>query len=247
MKGRVKQPLLRCLPLLFLFAPAGVSAANSAIEPVAKDGRWMQRHEEFVARAAQGGIDVLFLGDSITDFWRMPERGLPVWEKEFAPLKAVNFGISADRTQHVLWRLQHGEADGYQPKVVVLLIGTNNTGFERNSSTPRNTTGETIEGITAVVHELRTRFPEAQILFLALFPRDDGGPAQRAQVAEVNAAIAHLDDGQYVHFLDIGDKFLGSDGSIPADIMPDKLHPGTKGYQIWADAIGEPLHRLLGK
>lgn len=239
--------LLRYLPLLSLLAPAGLAAANTAIEPVPKDGRWMQRHEQFVARAAEGDIDVLFLGDSITDFWRQPERGLPVWEKEFAPLNAVNFGISADRTQHVLWRLQNGEAEGYQPKVVVLLIGTNNTGLERGTSTPRNTTEETIEGITAVVHELRTRFPEAQILLHALFPRDDGGPAQRAQVEEVNAAIAHLDDGEHVHFLDIGEKFLGPDGSIPAEIMPDKLHPGTNGYQIWVDAIREPLHRLLGK
>jgi len=164
--------------LLFLastlaFVP-GLFAANTAIDPVPKDGWWMQRHESFVARAAEGDINVLFLGDSITDFWRRSDVGAPVWEREFAPLGAANFGISADRTQHVLWRLDHGEAEGFQPKVVVLLIGTNNTGLERNSDRPRNSTDEVIEGVTAVVHKVRGKFPEARILFHAIFPRESG-------------------------------------------------------------------------
>ena len=207
----------------------------------------MQRHEAFVAEAKQGGIQVLFLGDSITDFWRdtNPQRGgKAVWDREYAPLHAANFGISADRTQNVLWRLEHGEADGYQPKVVVLMIGTNNTGLERDG-TARNTTAEVVEGVTAVVHELRAKFPDAKILFLAIFPRGEKDSPQRAQVAEVNQALAKLNDGQHVFFLDIGGRFLDAEGDIPRDIMPDLLHPSLKGYEIWADAIRGPLLQLL--
>lgn len=234
-----------CLARCVLLLAAAPVFANTAVIPAPKDARWMQRHEAFVARAQQGGINVLFLGDSITDFWRT--RGKAVWDREFVPLGAANFGISGDRTQNVLWRLEHGEADGYQPKVVVLLIGTNNTGRERDSDRPRNTTAEVVEGVAAVVHELRARFPEAKILLLALFPRGTRGSAQRAQVAEVNRSLARLNDGRHVCFLDIGKRFLDpdGDGDIPRSIMPDLLHPSLRGYEIWADAIREPLRRLL--
>ncbi len=221
------------------------AGANTAVEPVPRDEKWMARHAEFVARARQGDIDVLFLGDSITDFWRRGDKGLPVWEREFGHLKAVNFGISADRTQHVLWRLRHGEAEGYQPRVVVLLIGTNNTGFERDKVTPRNTPAETIAGITAVVDELRSRFPAARILLQAIFPRGEPGDPQRVQIAEINAAIAGLHDGVHVTFIDFGAHFLDDEGRLPSDIMADKLHPDLKGYEIWAEAIREPLARLV--
>jgi lysophospholipase L1-like esterase len=233
----------RFLPLALVFLIATVAAANTAIEPGPRDAAWVKRHEGFVAEARQGGIDVLFLGDSITDFWR--DRGRAVWDREFAPLKAANFGISGDRTQHVLWRLRNGEADGYQPKVVVLMIGTNNTGLERDGKTPRNTPPEIIEGVTAVVSELRAKFPEAKILLLAIFPRGDKDSVQRSQVAEVNRALVKLHDGRRVFFLDINDRFLDAGGNIPKDVMPDLLHPSAKGYEIWADAIREPLKKLL--
>ncbi len=236
------------LCLLAALLAASLVRANTAIEPVPRDERWMQRHEAFVAEAKQGGIDVLFLGDSITDFWRDtdPQRGgRAVWDREFAPLHAANFGISGDRTQHVLWRLGHGEADGFRPRVVVLMVGTNNTGLERDGHTVRNTTPEVVEGVTAVVHELRVRFPDAKILSLAIFPRGEKDSPQRAQVAEANRALAKLDDGQHVFFLDLGPRFLGPDGEIPRDLMPDLLHPSLKGYELWADAIREPLRRLL--
>jgi lysophospholipase L1-like esterase len=235
---------MKRLPYLTLvFLIAAVASANTAIESGPRDAAWLKRHEGFVAEAHQGGIDVLFLGDSITDFWR--DRGRAVWDREFAPLKAANFGISGDRTQHVLWRLRNGEADGYQPKVVVLMIGTNNTGLERDGKTPRNTPPEVIEGVTAVVNELRARFPEAKILFLAIFPRGEKDAPQRVQVAEVNRSLAKLHDGRNVFFLDIGDRFLDAAGNPPKDVMPDLLHPSAKGYEIWADAIREPLKQLL--
>ncbi|MFT3780741.1 MAG: GDSL-type esterase/lipase family protein [Nibricoccus sp.] len=220
--------------------------ANSSVEPMPREGGWVKRHDEFVEIAKKGGVDVLFVGDSITDFWRQPERGLAVWEKNFAPLHAANFGISGDRTQHVLWRLRNGELDGIDPRAVVLMIGTNNTGLERDRLTPRNTTAEVIAGVTAIVTELRTKLPHAKILLLAIFPRGERtDDLQRIQIVEINAALAKLHAGKQVHYLDIGKKFLTTDGTLSKEIMPDFLHPGTKGYEIWADAIRDPLAQLL--
>lgn len=222
---------------------------NSAIKPVPRDERWMKRHEGFVELARRGHVDVLFLGDSITDFWRNsnPARGgRAVWDRDFAALSAANFGISADRTQHVLWRLTHGELDEISPKVVVLLIGTNNTGFERDNRTPRNTPPEAAEGVCAIVRLLRAKLPRSKILLLAVFPRGEK-PAdpQRTQGREINARIARLADGSRVRFLDLGPKFLAPDGTLPKEIMPDFLHPSEKGYEIWAAAIKDPLEQML--
>jgi lysophospholipase L1-like esterase len=242
---KITAPLFfRSLLLWTLLVPAVRAAeGNTAIQPVPRDPAWLQRHEGFVAIAKKGGVDVLFLGDSITDFWR--NRGKAVWDANFASLKAANFGISADRTQHVLWRMEHGELDGLKPKVVVLMIGTNNTGKERDGVTPRNQTPEVIEGVTAVVKGLRAKLPETKILLLAIFPRGQRGDPVREQLKEINAAIARLDDGKFVRFLDINPKFLEPDGALSTEIMPDLLHPSAKGYQIWADAIKEPLAELL--
>lgn len=209
---------------------------NTAILAEPRDEAWRQRHLGFVEEAQAGSIDVLFLGDSITDGWRDPAKGRPVWDRYFSEWKAVNFGISADRTQHVLWRLRHGEADGYHPKVVVLLIGTNNTGLENESRLPRNTAAEVISGILAVLEELHARFPEARILLFALFPRNEKDSLNRRQVGEINHALAKLSDA-HISYLDIGDYFLDEEGYIREDLMPDKLHLSTEGYQYWAEAI----------
>ena len=248
----MKTPLPRLgRSLLFaaLFAAATLTAhANTAIEPVPRDASWLKRHEGFVAIAKQGGIDVLFLGDSITDFWRResPAGGKAVWKKNFAPLHAANFGISADRTQHVLWRMANGELDGLSPKVVVLLIGTNNTGVETNGA-PRNTPDEAIQGVTLVVHTLLTKLPHSKILLLGIFPRADpkGPPPESGVIQQMNATLAKMDDGKLVRFLDLGPKLLAPDGKLTKDIMPDLLHPNEKGYEIWSAAIKEPLAEML--
>jgi lysophospholipase L1-like esterase len=240
---------LRAATLAALFAAGALAAfANTAIQPAPRDPNWVKRHEGFVAIAKQGGVDVLFLGDSITDGWRRAERGggKAIWDREFAPLKAANFGISGDRTQHVLWRLENGELAGIKPKAVVLMIGTNNTGLERDGTTPRNTPAETIAGVTAIVNKLRTTLPATKILLLAVFPRGEKPDhPQRLQVNEINRGIARLDDGRHVHFLDINAKFLAPDGTLPKEIMPDFLHPAVKGYELWAAAIKAPLAKLL--
>jgi len=217
--------------------------ANTAVMPVPREETWVKRHEGFVEIARAGGVEVLFLGDSITDGWR--SKGKVLWDAHFAPLKAANFGIGGDRTQHVLWRMQNGELDGISPKVVVVMIGTNNTGFERDRVTPRNTVPEIIEGVTAIVQGLRTKLPAAKVLLLAVFPRGEKDSASRAQVSAVNEGIARLHDGAKVHYLDIGQKFLYPDGTLPTDFMPDLLHPNEVGYAIWAAALKAPLAELL--
>jgi len=228
--------------------PASVPVTNAVVEntatnPVPRSPGWIKRHDGFVQEAKKGGIDILFMGDSITDFWR--NRGSNVWNQYYAPRHAANFGISGDRTQHVLWRIDNGELDGIHPRVVVLMIGTNNTGKENDRKTPRNTVPEVAEGVRAVVNDIRARLPDSKILLLAIFPRGTLDDPQRAQVALINTLIARLDDGKMVKFLDIGPRFLDFDGTLPRSIMPDLLHPNAKGYQMWADAINPALDEML--
>ena len=190
--------------------------------------------------AKKGDIDLLFMGDSITDFWRNPDgpyAGKPVLDKYWGNLKVANFGIAGDTTQGVIYRLQHGEGQGFSPKAVMLMIGTNNTG--------RNSAAEIAEGIGAVVFELQKDFPKAKILLLAVFPRSTAKDPVRATITEINNIIAKLDDGDRVKYLDIGSKFLDADGNIAKDVMSDALHPTTKGYEIWAEAVKEPLANLM--
>jgi lysophospholipase L1-like esterase len=185
------------------------------------------KHQANLEVAKQGDIEVLFMGDSITDFWRNTEgvfAGKPVLDKYFRHLKVANFGIAGDTTQGVLYRLQHGEGQGFSPKVIMLMIGTNNTG--------RNTAEEIAEGIGAVVLEMEKDFPKAKILLLAVFPRGAASDPVRKTISEINSIISRLDDGDRVHYLDIGERFLDDQGNIPKDVMSDGLHPSTKGYEL---------------
>ncbi len=216
---------------------------HSAIKPAMKD---KARHEKFVEIAKRGGVDVLFLGDSITDAWggegRRGGAGAKIFEEEFVPLKAANFGIGGDRTQHVLWRLQNGELEGIQPKVVMLMIGTN------NSNRSDNTAEEIADGIKAIVKEIHKRSPKTKVLLLGIFPRGAKPNPQREKLKQVNEIIAKLDDnGKTVKYLDLAEKFLEKDGTLPKDIMPDYLHLSPKGYRIWADAVKGPIKELLGE
>jgi lysophospholipase L1-like esterase len=214
-------------------APA--TAVNPATVPVPRND-WIVRHEGFNAIAKKGGVDLLFVGDSITDGWA--KGGKAIWEARYAPLKAANFGIGGDKTEHVLWRLKNGNLNGIQPKVVVLMIGTNNN--------VRDTAPQIAEGISAIVQEIRNQSPASNILLLAVFPRaEKPTDAWRLKIIEVNKKIAQLDDGQHVHFLDIGQSFLQADGTMSKEVMPDFLHPGPAGYQIWADAMQAKLAELL--
>jgi lysophospholipase L1-like esterase len=220
---------------------ADLAARNAkAWEAFPRPGNWLQRHEGFVARAKQGNIRLLFLGDSITDGWNKQKE---LWDKYYASLPAANFGIGGDRTESIIWRLQHGEFDGIHPQVVVLLIGTNNTS---KGDKPK----DIVKGINTILNIIRKKSPQTKVLLLGVYPRGEKpGDAKvdqyRANITAVNAAISKWDGKRGVKYLYFGDKFLTPDGTIPKSLMPDFLHLSTEGYQIWADSIRDPLQELL--
>ena len=240
---------MRFLPLVLALAglfPFQVIAQNTALIPAPRDfpTNWIARHQEYVAEAKQGGIDLLFLGDSITDGWRWGNGGSQVWPRFYAQRHAANFGIGWDRIQNVLWRVENGELENLHPKAVVLLIGTNNTGNE-DDGRPRNTTPEIIAGISYLVGQIHARLPQSRILLLGLFPRGEKSDPIREQVRAVNQGISRLATGGQIRFLDLGEKFLAPDGTLSRDLFPDLLHPNARGYQIWANAMEPTLAELM--
>ena len=178
------------------------------------------------------------IGDSITHGWE--SGGKATWEKYYAGRNAVNLGFSGDRTEQVIWRLQHGEVDGISPKLCVIMIGTNNTGHRQDPA------DETALGIQYIVEELRKRVPDSKILLLAIFPRGETPRDELRQLNDkINARIAGLANNQDVYFLDINHVFLEDRGTLPRSIMPDLLHPGPEGYELWATAMEPMVARLM--
>src|ERR1700677_819477 len=217
------------------------STVNSAIVPEPRSASWVKRHEGFVQEAKQEQIDLLFQGDSITDFWGRsgPRYGTNIWSKYYAPLHAADFAISGDRTEHVIWRVDHGELDGLHPKVVVFMIGTNNT--------RTNSPEQIAEGIKVIIAKIQEKCPDTKILLLGVFPRNTvkDTPAQIEAPAKINAIISKFAGGKRIVYLNINSVFLGPDGKVPADIMPDFLHPNEHGYQLWADAMNPTLFEMM--
>ncbi len=214
--------------------PQKPRTAQDALTPTVKDP---QRHEAFLKRIKEGPVDLLFLGDSITDFW--PHRAPDSWAK-FAQYHPADFGISADRTEHVIWRITNGELDGISPKLVVIMIGTNNIGHF-NDEKPEWAAA----GVKKIVDIVREKLPHAKVLLLGVFPRDAKDSPHRKAVEAINAIISKYDDGKTVHYLDIGKKFLDENGELPKDVMPDRLHPNAKGYEIWYEAIQPSVDELM--
>jgi len=220
---------------------ASVSLASAkdnpdTITPVPRDAGWMKRHQSFNERAKQGDVDLIFLGDSITQGW---EGNAPIWKKYYGGRKAMNAGIGGDRTQHVLWRLDNGNIEGIKPKLAVIMIGTNNSGG--------NTSEEIAAGIKAIVAKLREKLPETKILLLGIFPRGEKPDSkQRLVNIKANEMAKSVADEKNVFYLDIGDKFLAADGTLGKDIMPDYLHLSPAGYEIWAKSIEPKVAELLG-
>lgn len=216
---------------------AGVFGAPKSVTPCAWNGDpgcWqMKRHAEKMELVAKGGAEVVFVGDSITHFG----EGKPQWKKYFSEgrMKALNLGTSADRTEHVLWRLENGELDGYRAKCVLLMIGTNNTGHRRFSEEPPI---DTILGVKAVLDKIREKQPGAVVVLTAIFPRgataDD--PLRRRNDV-VNRELPKLCDGRQVFWCDFTDQFLDRDGALATEYFPDRLHPEQIGYEIWYAAV----------
>ncbi len=235
----MKSTLLICALLLSLpLSAADKSKLHSALNPVPRQGGWMKRHNSFNDRVAKGNVDLVFIGDSITQGWE--GRGRGVWAKHYGKRNAVNLGIGGDRTQHVIWRLDNGNLKDITPKAAVIMIGTNNSGS--------NSSKEIADGVAAIVKQIRTKSPKPQILLLGVFPRGTNNADKRRQVNEgANRIFRKLDDGKHVHYLDIGPKFLEKDGTLTREIMPDLLHLSQKGYTIWAESIETKLASLLGE
>ncbi len=212
-------------------APAGTVRATNPVPRL----DWLMRVQGNLDKLKAGPYDLILDGDSITDFWQ--NRGVDVWKAHFGAIKMADFAISGDQVQHVLWRLQHGELAGQNPKLIELMIGTNNGGED-----PK----EIADGIKLLLNEYETQCPNAHILLLGVFPRgaDPKNPS-RDWIKKINAIISSYGDDKRVTYLDIGDKFLQPDGTLSADIMPDFLHPSAKGYEIWANAIQPVLDKYF--
>lgn len=196
---------------------------------------WHKMYEEDIAVADKGGVNLLFIGDSITAGWNWD-----IWQKNFAEYHPANFGIGGDHTGNLLWRLKNGHAEKLKPKVVVVLIGVNN--FGHLNETPQ----QVAEGITATIKLLRKIYPNAKILVNGVFPFEEKADSpKRTMVKEANSLVAKLNDNKYIFVKDYGSLFLQADGSISTEVMGDFLHPTAKGYQIWADAMLPDIQKLM--
>lgn len=237
--------LLSLVALLVLATRASAQTnvtpeVNACVVPTPRTDTSTNRLQELNQRVKDSGgrAEVIFIGDSITQGWE--GSGKEVWAKYYAHRHALNLGIGSDRTQHVLWRLDHGNLDGLHPKVAVVLIGVNNLPHDTDS--PRMV----LEGVTAVVAKLRAKLPETKVLLLGIFPfREDFHP-QRAKGLLVNQALHKLDDGKWVHYLDFGHIFIEPDGRIAKTMMPDFVHLTPNGYRLWAEVMEPKLAALLG-
>lgn len=218
------------------------SEFNSSTRPANRFGEawWKERWEADNSEAdtaAAKDAKIVFLGDSITQGWGT--TGKAAWEKHFAPLGALNWGYSGDRTEHLIWRLQNGDIQRVSPEVAVILIGTNNTGHDQRPAT------ETFEGMKKVVEEVTTQWPDAKVVLLSIFPRGaTPEDSLRKLNAEINEKAKELADGKQVHFLDLNGKFLDEDGNLSKEVFPDLLHLSPAAYDTWAEALLPKLKEL---
>ncbi len=214
-------------------------AQEDSVTPVARPDKWWQeRFQANQERIQQGNVEVLFIGDSITHGW--DNVGKNTWDKYYPDRNVVNLGFSGDQTQHVLWRLENLKWGNVQPKVAMIMIGTNNC-HQHN--------GEQIAlGIEKIVDKLHSLFPNIKVLLLAIFPRADVSQDKLNNIAEANKRIAEIPKSKpFVYFYDIGAEFLDENGNLPKTIMPDLLHPNAKGYEIWAQSVEPKIAELLGE
>lgn len=199
---------------------------------------WMPRHEEKLTEDGREDAKLLFIGDSITHGWET--TGNDIWTKYYVDYGAYNIGFSGDRTENVLWRLEHGEVDGINPKLAILMIGTNNTGHRQDS--PECTS----RGIEMILDELKQRLPDTRILLLAIFPREATPEGELRQLNNrINERISTLADDEQVFFLNINHAFLDDEGILSEEIMPDLLHPNEYGYELWAEEMDPAIQKFL--
>ncbi|KAK1155141.1 platelet-activating factor acetylhydrolase IB subunit gamma [Acipenser oxyrinchus oxyrinchus] len=205
------------------------AATPTAAPDVHGDGRWLSLHHRFVSDSKDKEPEVLFVGDSLVQLLHQFE----IWRELFSPLHALNFGIGGDGTQHVLWRLQNGELDHINPKIIVLWVGTNNHG---------DTAEQVAEGIGAIVKLIHSKQPTARVLILGLLPRGKSPNALRVKNARVNQLVQEaLPSLPGASFLDVDPGFVHSDGTISHHDMYDYLHLTRAGYAT----VCQPIHTRL--
>lgn len=222
-------------------AHAGDSAPTTPVPAKTNSEQWWNGQFERILndiKKLDGNVDLAFIGDSITARWGNGE----LFKKSWGMYRAVNMGIGGDQTQHVLWRNENGQLDGYKAKVFVILIGTNNCWGKTTD------TEAVAAGVKAIIGQIQTKQPQAKILLLSILPCGNGpksmaGRETRAAVTDLIAKFA----GGAVHYMDIRDKFLEPDKSISVDVMKDALHLTEKGYDIWAAAISDKVKELMGE
>jgi lysophospholipase L1-like esterase len=225
------------------------SAPALAAEPAPRtDQNSMIAHQQFVEKARKGAIDIYFEGDSITRRWAAadyPEL-LANWNQNFLGWNAADFGWGADKIQNILWRLNNGELDGVNPKIIVLLAGTNNAADIVLSGDDARVADIT-KGFQAVLRVMQAKAPGAVIILTGIFPRNDNMPVMPA-IDKINRNLAKLADGERIRYLNINGKLADADGSLFDGMMNarDKLHPTVKCYQVWADALKPIFTELLG-
>lgn len=212
---------------------------HAAVSPEHRHNWWTLRNDAVNERVKQGNVDLLLIGDSITYGWE--KKGKKYWDKYYAPRNAVNMGFSGDKTQHVLWRLEHGHLEGISPKLAVLMIGTNNSNREDH------TAEEIADGIIAICKKIQEKCPKTKILILAIFPRGPEPSPQREKNAKASLLASKIADNKMIYYMDINDKFLTKDGFLSMKIMPDYLHPNEAGYEIWAETIESKVAELMGE
>jgi lysophospholipase L1-like esterase len=225
-----------------------------AVTPEDRTGSawWLARHQQVLEHIAQGNIDLIMVGDSITHNW--DSMGKKVWDQYYASRNAVNMGFGGDGTESVIWRFDNGEIDGINPKLAVLMIGTN------NSNGDDHTPEEIADGIKAICARMRAKMPKTKILILAIFPRGFGSDEQRAALGhgttfnsqwdknnQASRIVSRIADGKHIFYLDINEAFLDGNGLLTREVMPDFVHLSEKGYRIWAEALEPTVVKLMGE
>ena len=205
-------------------------------------------HEQHLAKAKQGRIDIYFQGDSIARRWGATDypQFLENWKQHFFGWNAADFAWGADRTEHILWRLENGELDGVNPKVIVLLAGTNNVGRRVPAGGVEAAAEEVTRGLRAIVRVIREKAPAAVIIVTAIFPRNDSMEVMPV-IDRINGNLAGMADGKKVRFLNVNGKLADANGVLHEGMMnADKLHPALPGYQVWADGLKPLFTEILG-
>ena len=231
-----------CLFSMTALAACSAGAEHAAFPPWNENGKI--GHQQLLEKAKSGKIDVYFMGDSITRRWGALDYPdfLAHWKKSFHGWNAADFGWGGDSTHNMLWRIQNGELDGIHPKVVVLLAGTNNIGDKPKPGCAE----DAAEGVKALLDIIQAKAPEATIILLPIFPRNDN-PESNKMVAAANKRIVTFADGKKIRLLNINDQLADKDGKLFEGMTVDNLHLSLKGYEVWAKNLKPILTELLGE